>query len=495
VSVIVDRVGSAISPVRPFVQPVAAGLGLTVAAARFLAVDIGGIVTNDSLGYLQRSQHPLAEGFVTQGYRQAAYPLLVWVSTRIGDLLGWDAIFGMALLQRTLLAVAIVLTIWAMRWWSVPLVVVFTSGTFILHADYLLPEGMLVPLCVACGALLAAVVMYRVRSAYAGRVAVTAIVTLAVLAASIKLQYTALLCLGAAAAWLLYHDRLVTRRLIVTCFTAAGAVIACLALFQSIENRHERGVFEPISERSFAEWYGAWVAVFQVDPDRAEDPALAEWYDGGNLYAFLEQAMRTYPDYPERSEVLRARIDDMFEAAGTSVWSERLAAFTGALGGGRTDDLETKSAAILAAAPGNPWVRLSTNRLAWADRVDELITQYNDGLPPGIVSFGPVFDAAQDAAGDYRPAKGWVAWSSIAVMLLALAVPGRHRAATLGILAMAVSTSAALASGYIDNARYLLGPWSLIALGGVMSARALAYYAVRWIEQRRTPRVTFVGDS
>jgi hypothetical protein len=481
----IDERKPGISAARRFVPRLAIGLCLAVAVARFFSVDIAGIVTNDSLGYLQRSQDPFAAGFVTQGYRQAAYPLVLAISTWVGDVVGWDAIFGMALLQRALLAAGIVLTIWAMRWWSVPLVALFTSAPYILHADYLLPEGLLIPLCVLCGGLLAAVVMNRIQTMVAARLALVAIVATAVVSASIKLQYTALVFVCAAAAWLLRRDDLVTRRLLVTCFATAGAVVGLLALFQSIENRHERGVFEPVSERSFAEWYGAWIAVFEVHPDRATDPALAEWYDGGNLYTYLEFAMEDYPDYPERSEVLRDRIDEMFEAAGTSALGEHLAAFVGALSGGRTDDLETKSDVMLGASPGDPWIRLSQNRLAWTDRIDELITELNDGLPPGFISFGPVFDASQDVAGDYRWAKDLIAWSSIIVMLLALAMPGRHRPAALGILLMAVAISTALASGYIDNARYLLGPLSLIAFGGVMAVRALAHTAVKYLGHTR----------
>ena len=53
--------------------------------------------------------------------------------------------------------------------------------------------------------------------------------------------------------------------------------------------------------------------------------------------------METYPDYPERSEVLRDRIDDMFEAAGTSAWSEHAAAFVGALRADGPTTSETKS--------------------------------------------------------------------------------------------------------------------------------------------------------
>ena len=109
---------------------------------RLLAVDLAGIVTNDSLGYLRRADRPFGAGFVSQGYRQAAYPLLISFSNLVGDVFGWDHIFGVALMQRAFLGIALVTVIWGLRWWSTPVVVVATSSSFVVHADLLLPEGV-----------------------------------------------------------------------------------------------------------------------------------------------------------------------------------------------------------------------------------------------------------------------------------------------------------------------------------------------------------------
>ena len=46
------------------------------------------------------SSAPLDEGFVTEGYRQIAYPLSMWFSNIAADVFGWDRIFGVALSQR-----------------------------------------------------------------------------------------------------------------------------------------------------------------------------------------------------------------------------------------------------------------------------------------------------------------------------------------------------------------------------------------------------------
>jgi hypothetical protein len=459
------------------VEPVAAVILIALAAVRFLAVDIAGIVTNDSLGYLQRSAAPFEEGFVTQGYRQVAYPLSMWFSNAAADVFGWDRIFGMALSQRVLLAGAIGVTVWAMRWWSVPIVVLATSATFVVHVDFLLPEGMLIPLSLLCGALLAAIVLGRPASPASARVVLVAMCAANLLAATIKMQYVVLVALCAAGAWLLVRDRLVSRRLAIACLAAIVGSVTLLALVQSVENRHEYGVFEPISERSLAEWYGAWTAVFKVNPDRADDRALAEWYDDGNLYTAFSEAQEQHPDYSVRREALRRRIDDMFEAADTSAPREHVAAFLGSLRGGRTDDISGYVNQTLAAAPGDALRRISYNRLAWAGRTAELIDDLNGGRQPGFVSFGPVFDAAQGVGADHRQEKGALAVVSIALMLATLLVPGRHRAASVGILSALVVTSALLATGYVDNARYVLGPLTVCVIGGVLALRAGVQFA------------------
>ena len=145
-----------------------------VAAARFFAVDIAGIVTNDSLGYLRRSSAPLDEGFVTEGYRQIAYPLSMWFSNIAAASSAGIPSSEWPCRSASLLAVAIGVTVWAMRWWSLPIVVLATSATFVVHVDFLLPEGMLIPLSLLCGGLLAAIVLGRPASPASARVVLVA---------------------------------------------------------------------------------------------------------------------------------------------------------------------------------------------------------------------------------------------------------------------------------------------------------------------------------
>ena len=437
-----------------------------------MSVDLAGIVTNDSLGYLRRSTDPLAAGFISQGYRQAAYPLIMALSNATGELLGWDRIFGMALLQRSLLLVVLATVIWALRWWSVPIGIFTTSATYVVHVDFLLPEGMLIPLSMLCAALLATAVTQR--TGREPRAVLLAACLAAAIAASVKLQYVVLLLLGVATAWLLVRDHLVGRRFAILTVGGALSFVAALGSAQSIENHKELGVFEPVSERARAEWYGAWVATFLVDRDNVSDPTLTRFYADGNLYEFLHGVEAAVPDYVERAEIIRDRVDRMFAAAGTSARAEQAQAFVGALGGGRTDDLRGVVDRVLNAQAGDAATRLMFNQSARDDGTESVVDGLNGGIAPGVVTARTLADVTQRLFRDFRPWKGTIALLSIGFMVAGLFVRGRHRPAAVSILLMLVTVSGALASGYIDNARYLLGPLTVAAIGGVLRARSIS---------------------
>jgi hypothetical protein len=466
------------------IRRLAALICVAVACARFLSVDVAGIVTNDSLSYLARSKHPLADGFVTGGYRQVAYPLLMWTSNSVGGVLGWDHIFGMALTQRIVLAVAIGLAAWAMRWWSVPIVLMMTSSTYVMQFNFLLPEGLLVPLTVICGSLLASIVFGRITRKGTAAWLFVAMCSSTFLATSIKLQYVTMLALCAAGAWLLNRAGLLSIRFIAAGLAIVIGLSGVLAFAQSVENRHEYGVFEPVSERSLAEWYGAWTAIFLANPERSADPKLAEWYDGGNLYTAFFKAVTANPDYSVRRAVLEKRIHSMFRAAGTSEVPEHIYSFLGGLRGGRTDDIGFIVDLALADGPGSSRQWIQFNAIEPQIQVRKISDELNAGKPPGFVSFGTLFDRSQSVGSDYRDARTVISVIAIAMMLLGFAVRGPHRAASLGILTMSVLASALQATAYMDNARYLLGALTVTAVGGTLSARALISHLV---ESRGVP--------
>jgi hypothetical protein len=458
------------APPRPRLIVAGALIGFVI--ARLGAVDVAGIITNDSLGYLRRAEDPFGAGFVSQGYRQAAYPLFVTASNVVGDLFGWDHFLGVALLQRLVLATALAATIWALRWWSIPIVAVATSETFVVHTDLLLTEGLLVPMCLLMAALAAAVAVGRVTSVRSARVVLITLCGITFVGGSLKLQYGLLGALAVASAFLLVGDSLVTTRFARASVGAALGLLVALGIVQSVENRAELGVLEPVSERARAEWYGAWQAVFTVDRGNRRDPALTEFYDGGDLYHFLHGIERTVTDYPARAAIIRDRVDSMFAAADTSARREQLRAFVGGLGMGRVDDLYGIVNQSLASGDVAE-LRSSFNRVAHELGSTELVGSYNDGEPPGLLSFGGLFDPAQALLDDHRDLKSPVAWISIATMVSCLFVRGRHRPFVTGALMVVVGSAAAMATGYIDNARYLLGPFAVCIVGGTVALRAL----------------------
>jgi hypothetical protein len=453
--------------------PILAALSIALATARVLTVDLAGVVTNDSLGYFRAADHPVETGFVFQGYRQVAYPLLIAAGNTAGDLFGWDHIFGVALVQRSLLVGALIATAWAMRWWSVPVLLVATSSTFVVQADFVLPEGAVVPASLLVAGLAAAVVTRRLSTPRASRALFVGAIAVALLCASIKLQYTALLALPAAAAWLLCRDNLLTRRFALVGLVVATSFVAVLALAQSLENRSELGVFEPAAERVRSRWWGAWHSVFTNNPENVGDPALVDFYDEGDLYRFLHDVERSVPEYEDRVELIEDRIAAMFDAADMSMRREQFAAFVGALRGGRLDDLAGLVNNTLAAVDGDPIPRIGFNAAFRNGGERAIIEGLNDGVRPGIVTSGPLVDFSQRLFGDHRPWRAEIGVLSLAAMLVGLAVPGRHRPVVVASLAVIVSASVAMASGMTDNARYLLGPLMVSMVGGVLAAGAL----------------------
>ncbi len=489
---------------RQFDRPTLSSIGfvafLALCAVRLLSVDLGGIVTNDSFGYLGRAEDPFGAGFVFQGYRQAGYPLFIAFSDVLGELFGWDRIFGVALLQRTLLVGGLGLLAWTLRWWSAPVLIFATSSSFVVQADFVLTEGLLISGCVIAGALLAMATVGPTRSTRAAQTVLVAACVVGALCAAIKLQYAALLALAVAIAWLFHRDGLVSRRFGVVAIAAASMFVGVLVVAQSFENHSELGVFEPLAERHRSKWWGAWQVVFVHNDSNVSDPALAEYFDGGNLYLFLHNVELEIDDYDERRHVIEERTDAMFEAAGMSPRREQFNAFLGALRGGRSDDIGGIVERVLTAERGDPIVRVSPNQAFRNGGESAIIEGLNEGLRPGMVSTGPLFDFSQRLVDNYAVWRSRVGVVALVTMLAGLAFRGRHRPAVLSVLAVTLAIAAAMATGYTDNARYLLGSLVVAMIGSTLAVRGIATSSemrsviARW-RSRFSPRIETADDD
>jgi hypothetical protein len=458
---------------RLHLPPWAGPLTLGLFVLRALTVDVAGIVSNDSIGYLSRSFDPLSYGFVVQGYRQAAYPVWIHIVSWSDPIVGVDTIFAVAMTQRAMLLMAIVALWGALRWWAVPLLVIITSATYVIHTDFVLTEGFLVPGCVLAGALAASVVTGSGVGARHPRASLVAVTALAVVLGATKLQYSAVLLLACSIAWLAVRDRTVGLRSALVTLSVGAVLVAGLAVAQMVENHHELGAWEPVGEQARAEWYGAWQAVFVVHPENQTKPELAEYYEGGDLYVFLHGIEAAEPDYVIRSAIIRERVADLFAAAGTSRRREQFSAFVGAIKGGRTDDLAGITSRVRGDGADALAARLTVNGLARAQGTDTLLERVNNGESTEVMTIEAVTGRLQRLLYDYRPARSWLGVGALVLALGSLAVPGRHRLYVAASTLLLVSMSAVLASAYIDNARYLVGPMTISLIGATLGGRAL----------------------
>ncbi|MFN3216052.1 MAG: hypothetical protein ACE367_06120 [Acidimicrobiales bacterium] len=474
-----DEAEPVVRPSAPAEKPVgrlervAGGVMVTVFVGRVLAVDLGGIVTNDSVSYLVRSEDPFDQGLMVQGYRQIGYPLWVWLADKASILMASDRIFAVAALQRLSLILAVILLWVAMRWWSVPVLVVATSATFVLFADYVLNEGILIPVCLLVAALAAGTIR-EVPSFSRFPVAVLLITaSLSVAMATMKLQYASLLFLAAAIGWHHWRAGRLDRRLPIAVGGVSLALVGLLVLAQAVENQRELGRFEPVSEQIRADWYGAWQAIFVVSPENAEDPALAEYWDSGNLYTFLHGIEADVPDYAERSRLVEERVDAMLDAADTSVRSQQLWALWGALRGGRTDDLMNTTERVLDDRSVEQVSRLSPNFMAREDGIEQLFEVTNEGRRTDVATLEPLLGRLQNFGSNHRGWLNYLGVGAMALSLAGLALPGPHRAYLIASIGMMGGVSVVLASAFIDNARYLAGPLLVSVVGAMLALEAI----------------------
>jgi hypothetical protein len=450
-------------------------LGLLI--LRLLTPPMAAIITGDSVGYLARSQHPLSFGFVVNGYRQAAYPLWIHFVGWIDWIFGFDNIFAVAFTQRMLLIVGVVLAWGALRWWALPLLLVVTSATYVLQTDYVLMEGYLGPVALIAGALAASVSTGQGVGARRPRAAFVVVSALAVSMGAMKLQYSNALLLAAAIAWLVWRDGALTIKYALVTLALSGFTLTGIAVAQTVENHRELGTWEPVGERARAEWYGAYEAVFIVHPENQTKPELAEFYADGDLYEFMHGLEETEPNYTVRQAALRKRVADMFAAAGMTKTRQEIDAFFGGIRGGRTDDIGPPTDAVNEGGPKAFEDRIKALRKRPGPRrtLDALAGEE----PTGVATVQPVTGRLQEWYDDYRPGRGSIGIVALILGLVALVVPGRHRPIIIASTLTLLAVCAVLATGYIDNARYLVAPMTMQWFGATLGAKALAEFALR----------------
>lgn len=445
---------------------VGSGVVVGVIAVRLLSVPVAGIPTNDSIGYLNWALEPLGSGLVGQGYRQFGYPLFLFLTDRIAEGLLWDRLFSAALVQRLLLVTPLLVALARQTTVFVLPAMILSSPSIVVFTNFLLPEGLALGLCVSFAVAAYFSFVARVRFQSAFRVAALLVLIILI---GLKLQYAALalpfvtLCLRFPLRQ--YRIPAFRKNFILPAFLVAFILI--FALLLSRENFRELGEFAPVSERSRADWWGAWHVVFSLEPANRHIPELQEFFDGGNLFVFLHNLERTEPNLDVRTAEIEARIGSLFQTAGLSSGILHIESFFGGLSGGRHHDISGLVNRVLGEdlrAPDSPseeW--FLRNSLGQSLGLDEFLTRINDGRRPGVLTLGPLNGIASSDSIDLVEARNW--WLSISLALLLLSVVFRTelRLFSASVFVAYCAVAAALATGYIDNFRYL-APFAAVVL-------------------------------
>lgn len=459
-------------------------LFLLVILSRALSPDIIGILNNDSIHYLERAKNPIEYGLVFQGFRQAGYPLFLGAISLFTDVTPYDLFFASALVQRIILLIGLGYLAYLLRWWAAPALVFLSMPTLVTTTDLLLTEALSLSLAIIfAGLLVHASGMGRpVVDAKRRNVLLASTGALLVVLVLVKFQFAAIIFPLCGVAFTLWRSTLISRNTMLLMVGMPALLISALGLGQSIENRNETGVFEPVSETARVEWYSAYVSVFSEVGD-PPPPGLEPFYDDGDLYVYLHGLERVEPDYLVRRDLIAARIDELFEAAGTTPGHERLRAMIGFLQLGPKDDLESLVRFIRQRPISEVESLNERNFFSVANGVEMLYTTYNESQIPSFLTTSAI--ALAIGPDDYRSVRLWVL--VLAMVVLALSSFLREvRWLAVGTLLMVVGIATAHAYYYTSNSRYTLPS---AALAVVIASALLPHLAARLPNARRRYRV------
>jgi hypothetical protein len=474
-------------PLSARVEKLAWYLFLLVILSRALSPDIIGILNNDSIHYLERAKHPSEFGLVSQGFRQAGYPLFLSAIGVFTDLTPYDLFFTAALVQRILLLVGLGYLGYLLRWWAAPALVFLSMPTLVTMTDLLLTEALSLSLAILLACLLVhASGLGRAVTDSSRRVqlqwAAGGVLATLVL---VKFQYAAMLLPMVGVVFTDWRSSRLSRNAALMIVGLPALFIGLLGLGQAIENANETGEFLPVSESARAAWYSSYKSVF-FDIESPIPQRLEPFYDDGDLYVFLHGLEGKESDYLIRREIIASRIDDLFLAAGTTHWRERWKALIGFLQLGPSDDIESTVRFIRE----KPITQVETlndrNFFSTAHGTATLYATYNGGQAPSFLTTSAV--ALAIGPDDYRSARSWVLPLSIWILALSIFVK-EPRWLAGGTLLLVIAVTATHAYYYTSNSRYTL-PSAAFAV--VVASAVLPRLAERVLNPAR---VTLSGPA
>lgn len=444
---------------------------VSLAALRMFGVSIIPVITNDSVGYLSHATSLSSDGMVWSGFRQIGYPAYLASVDFIGTVTSTEPILLAMVVQRGFLVVGCAYAIWLLRWWAAPLVVVMTAPDLVGYTNFVLAEGISMPLVLLLGLLMTHAALLLSGRGLPSKVRhptdsdqatldhrslrLIAVLTAVGVATLTLLKYQSIVfILPLLAVLFAMHRMAELKRLSVIVAVAIVTVLSVTSLVQSLENGGENDDFFPLSRGVRNAYWGTFQNVFTLHPENRTSPDLEEFFDGGSPWPFIREVESTYQTYPEQREVFENAINAMLEAAGLDKREEQAKAVWASMRGGRIDDVAGFILEMRSATATDVYDLIHSNGVADERGRSAYLRGYNGGQAIEPVLTAPLFPTFSGLLA--RPLLQWIGPLMICVMLVAALLNARIRIFLFATVISAMATFGFLGALLVDNYRYVV---------------------------------------
>ena len=461
---------------------------LLIVFSTVVSVNTFPVITNDSLAYLGHSSDFSTYGLVNVGYRQIGYPLALALFRTVGKALTIEPLLFSSIVQKALLLLSIAIAIRLWKWMAAGLLVFLLCASTLAYPNFILTEGLSVPLAVLLALTLVSFVTHVDEWAITDpwRLWRYASCVVAVAAALLSIRYP-FVVFGAAPLALVWASWKTGFRKPSLCLFGTYLVFAgCLSYGLSVENANEYDVFFPTVRGERSAYWATWSLVFTLNPENADDPDLHPFYDDGTPYTYMGEVDGSGLSYRDQRAAYDQAIDDLLRAAGLSPNLSRLESFMWALRGGRLDDVRGVAERIAGSNRHNVDQVINSNQFARSEGVEAFSDRFNEGsLPEAVLT---------SAAGLRFPLpNGQSAVSYLLPIALLVMALGTARSETrlnaLVGLSVVIAYAAAMGAVRADNYRFLITTtaFGLVIATGV-GHQLLSPWRTRQLFSRRTPK-------
>ncbi len=460
-------------------------LGLKAVVALFIlyrifSLDIHAVTPNDSIRYLREA---VANTYIfdplqvvqLRGFKFPGYPIYLSIWHNIAPFIPIDGLTLMALSQRLLLAVSLIWLLFNMGLFSVPLLLFYSSNTFLAQSNIIYTEGMTIPVAILFS--ISMVNVYRLRNSenlirnYKFWLLLSLLIVTFVFLVLTKLTHSAfalpLLALAFTVKQRGYKFKL-KRTKIAWPVIALITVLSVYIFAVSIDNKRQFDQFTPIMGHERLLYFGLWNQVFYIYPENIDKPELAEFYDDGSPYVFLHRIDKECGgifEFPCMASYHKQRTDELLDITKLSLTRERIrTAMTGLLGGQKTE-LNVWRGDILK-ANGQPYNMATWNSNWYIDEfgMKKYLDDYNRGETPGVLRglSGSEKNIGKIGVNATRLMQALMTVLAITMLgwLMFKRKMGFHTVYIYSFLAFFVFI-VALSSGLVDIWRFIIPCWSI----------------------------------